>query len=281
MRPITGVLALWLLALAPALAAPGQQDKPDLDVATRAAAISVTIERDLKAHPGLAAHLLADGKRFVARARAASDEEYRTNRAWFVDEGRRRRWTYERVYQQRSVVAGRYVSIVRDDGTYTGGAHPNTQIDTILWDRARKKPISIRPFFAETADDGPTMTELARLVRATVTFAKYERWKDSRPDDEKKEITALTAAEQAEADEQLKERIAPRLTRIGPITLAPSTTPGKSSGLTVHYSPYDVDAYAAGPYTIFVPWEAFRKHLSPEGLAIFGGERPRSDEDTP
>lgn len=280
MRRIGSLAAvLLLLALSPALAAPAQQ-KPDIDVTTRAASISVTIEKELKDFPGLAADLIAEGKRFVARARAQSDEEYRINKDWFVDEGRRRRWTYERVYYFRSVVVNRYVSIVRDDGTYTGGAHPNSRAETILWDRNRKKRISVRPFFTEMADNGPTMTELARLVRASVILAKHNRWRDSRPDDEKKDITALTAAEKAEADEQLKERVAPKLTGIGPITLAPSTERGKSSGLTVHYSPYDVDAYAAGPYTIFVPWQAFRKHLSPEGAAIFGGERPKSDEDS-
>jgi hypothetical protein len=46
----------------------------------------------------------------------------------------------------RSVVADRYVSIVRDDYLDTHGAHPNTDVDTIIWDEAAKKRISIRPF---------------------------------------------------------------------------------------------------------------------------------------
>ena len=53
-----------------------------------------------------------------------------------------------------------------DDGTYTGGAHPNTRIDTILWDRDARKRISIRPFFIETADNGPTMNAMRRGVIA-------------------------------------------------------------------------------------------------------------------
>ena len=32
--------------------------------------------------------------------------------------------------------------------------------------------------------------------------------------------------------------------KIGPVTLAPSTAAGKSSGLTFHYAPYAVGAYA-------------------------------------
>src|SRR6185436_8834303 len=112
--------------------------------------------------------------------------------------------------------------------------------------------------------DGPTMTALAKLVRRAVAAKKRERWKEARPKDEKSN-PLLSAEELAEKDEQLKERVTPRLTKIGPITLAPSTLASKSSGLTVHYSPYDVDAYAAGPYTVFVPWSALKAHLSPEG----------------
>jgi hypothetical protein len=68
------------------------------------------------------------------------------------------------------------------------------------------------------------------------------------------------------------------LLKIGPISLAPSTEPGKSAGLTFHYSPYAVGAYAEGPYTVFVPWTAFAIHLSAQGVALFGGQRPANDK---
>ena len=51
--------------------------------------------------------------------------------------------------------------------------------------------------------------------------------------------------------------------------------PGKSSGLTFHYSPYAVGAYAEGSYTAFVPWRILRPYLTAEGLAIFGGDKPK------
>jgi hypothetical protein len=34
-----------------------------------------------------------------------------------------------------------------------------------------------------------------------------------------------------------------------------------------------------GFYTVFVPWTAFSQYLSPEGAALFGGERPQADAD--
>ena len=72
----------------------------------------------------------------------------------------------------RSVVDGRYVSIVRGDYEYTGGAHPNSTIDTILWDKSANKRISIRPFFTETADDGPTLKAMRQGVIASLNAEK-------------------------------------------------------------------------------------------------------------
>jgi len=31
---------------------------------------------------------------------------------------------------------------------------------------------------------------------------------------------------------------------------------------------------------VFVPWTALKPFLSPEGIAIFGGERPKGDDDS-
>ncbi len=264
--------AMLLLCAGGAFAQP--EEKPAIEIKTRAAEISVSIDRELKPFPGLAADLLAEGQRFAAKSRAEADAEYKTNRAWFKE----RRWTYERAYSLRSLVADRYVSILRDDGTYGGGAHPNSRADTILWDKTAKKRISIRPFFNEMADNGPTMTALARLVRIAVAVEKDERRSGELSEEEKKKPKPSAEKLVAE-DEQLRDAVQPRLLKIGPISLAPSTVAGKSSGLTFHFSPYDVDAYAAGPYTIFVPWTDLKAFLSPEGAAIFGGERPEKDKE--
>jgi Protein of unknown function (DUF3298) len=73
-------------------------------------------------------------------------------------------------------------------------------------------------------------------------------------------------------------RVSKRL-KIGAVTLAPSTVSAKSSGLTFHYPPYAVGPYAEGGYVAFVPWETLKPYLAPEGDKIFGGARPKSDED--
>src|ERR1700736_3858581 len=67
--------------------------------------------------------------------------------------------------------------------------------------------------------------------------------------------------------------------KIGAVTLAPSTEAGKSSGLTFHYPPYAVGPYVEGEYVAFVPWETLKPYLTPEGMKIFGGARPKGDDD--
>jgi hypothetical protein len=167
-------------------------------------------------------------------------------------------WTYERSYTIRSVVADRYVSILRSDYTNTGGAHPNSDVNTILWDRTAAKRISIRPFFTETADGGATLKAVAAAILTSLKAEKKARGAD-------------------ESDTDYVKSIEPKLLKLGAVTLAPSTAAGKSSGLSFHYPPYAVGPYAEGGYVAFVPWDQLKPYLTPEGTAIFGGARPNDD----
>ena len=248
---------------------------PQIEIKTKAAEISVTVDDALKGYPGLVDNLLAEGRTWATKMRADADKDRKENPESFQDD---KKWSLERSYTSRSVV-GHYVSILRNDYSFTGGAHPNTNIDTILWNAQARKRISIRPFFKETAGNGLTLTALAKLVQLAVVVEKATRLAsqdDSKKDGGKKEPTP-SPEDLLKDDSQVSEAIKPSLLKLGPVTLAPSTVKGKSSGLTFHFSPYDVDAYAAGPYTVFVSWEAFKAYLSPEGAAIFGGERPETD----
>jgi hypothetical protein len=170
-------------------------------------------------------------------------------------------WSVDRKYETRSVVDRHYVSIVRSDYADTGGAHPNSDVNTILWDSAANKRISIRPFFIETADGGPTMKAMVKAVLASLTAEKKKR----------------DAGETANND--WFKGVEPKLLKIGAVTLAPSTVAGKSSGLTFHYPPTAVGPYAEGEYTAYVPWETLKPYLTPEGVNIFGGARPKGGDD--
>jgi hypothetical protein len=245
------------------------ETKPQIEIRTKSVQVSVKIDPALRKFPGLFEDSLAEGKRWAERNRTEAAKAAREEPQFFR-EGRR--WTFERSYELLSEV-GRYISVLREDGTFTGGAHPNSHANTILWDRDARKRTNIRPFFRETADNGPTMTALARLASIAVAAEKLKR--DAINVDVPKE--KLTPERLAQLDGFIRESILPSLLKIGPIALARSTEAGKSSGFTFYYSPYAVGAYAEGEYTVFVPWTAFREYLSQEGAAIFGGQRPESD----
>jgi hypothetical protein len=239
----------------PAVAALAADPKPDAAIKTKKVEVSVFLDGKIKADPALAADCLAEGKAWVEKNRADAGKEQ--DPIMFRDGA----WSFERQYTTRSVVGEHYVSIVRSDYMDTHGAHPNSDVNTILWDTTQKKRISIRPFFTETAENGPTMTAMRKAVITSLNIEK------------KKRDTSETATAEWYKD------IEPKLLKIGAVTLAPSTEAGKSSGLTFHYPPYAVGPYVEGEYVAFVPWEALKPYLTPEGTRIFGGERLKGDDD--
>lgn len=253
-RRIGLIGAAACFAVAAAFAA---EPRPDAAIKNRNIDGSVLLDDKIKADPALAADCLAEGKKWLDKNAAEAAASRKQDPVMFRDGA----WTFERKYGVRSMVDGHYVSIVRSDYMNTGGAHPNSDVDTILWDTAAKKRISIRPFFTETADNGPTMTAMLKGVIASLNIEKKKR----------------DAAETATAE--WYKGLEPKLLKIGAATLAPSTEAGKSSGLTFHYPPYAVGPYAEGQYVAYVPWETLKPYLTPEGVKIFGGARPRGDDD--
>ncbi len=240
-----------------AVAAFAADKKPDAVIKNRNVDAKVLLDDKIKADPALAADCLAEGKKWLDKNAAEAATSRKQDPVMFRDGA----WTFERRYTVRSVVDGHYVSIVRSDYMNTGGAHPNSDVNTIVWDSTEKKRISIRPFFTETADGGPTMKAMLKGVIASLNVEKKKR----------------DAGDTATA-EWYKD-LEPKLLKIGAVTLAPSTVSGKSSGLTFHYPPYAVGPYAEGEYVAFVPWESLKPYLTPEGTKIFGGARPKGDDD--
>lgn len=257
----TFMRALAAAAVCGALFGPAHaaDPKPDAVVETKSIAARVFLDDKIKADAVLAANCLAEGKKWLGKNAAEAAASRRADPQFFKDGG----WDFERKYTLRSVVDDRYVSILRNDYMDTHGAHPNSGVDTILWDKASNKRISIRPFFTETAAKGPTMKAMVQAVIASLKAEKTKR-----------------DASETATDEWFKG-LEPNLLRIGAVTLAPSTEAGKSSGLTFHYPPYAVGPYAEGEYVAFVPWETLKPYLTTEGSRIFGGARPKGDAAEP
>nr|WP_152103748.1 RsiV family protein [Bradyrhizobium sp. TM102] len=253
--------ALAAAAVCSALFGPAHaaDPKPDAVIKTKSIEARVFLDDKIKADAALAADCLAEGKKWLDKNAAEAAASRKADPQFFKDGG----WDFERKYEIRSVVADRYVSVLRNDYMNTRGAHPNSDVNTILWDKADNKRISIRPLFTETADNGATMKAMVKAIIASLRTEKKKR----------------DAGETA-TDEWFKG-VAPSLLKVGAVTLAPSTEAGKSSGLTFHYPPYAVGPYVEGEYVAFVPWETLKPYWTAEGARIFGGARPKGDAEEP
>ncbi len=253
----------WHLALLIVLAVAGpviaaDEPKPVIAIEDKTIEASVVIDPALKAYPALYEKLLSSGKRQFDKARSEAAAEFKSTPDLFSDG---RKFFYKRTDRLRSAI-GPYISIVRSDDTYEGGAHPNHVVDTLLWDTQAARFINIKPLFKEMADGGPTLQRLAHLIRTALAVEKKAR-----------------DVEVADPDkDQWLSGVKPKITDIGGIALAPSTETGRSSGFIVYFSPYAVGAYAEGKYVVFIPYAAFQSTLSAAGLALFGGTRPRDDD---
>ena len=165
--------ALFLAGALIALSSPllAGEPRPDATLKNKAFEGTVYLDDEVKADPALAADSLAEGRKWIGKGAAGAESTRKQEPQLFRNGG----WSYERRYDFRSLVDGRYVSVVRNDYMNTGGVHPNSDVNTILWDQAAKKRISIRPFFIEAADGGPTMKAMLKAVIDSLSAEKKKR----------------------------------------------------------------------------------------------------------
>jgi len=216
--------------------------------------IDVRIEKTLSAWPKLYEKLVADGKKFGAENRDDTLKQWRDDKSLF----RNMAYSFSQVYRLRTA-AGPYVSVIIDQSEFTGGAHPNHGSTTLLWDREKNAEADFEKLFKDTANGSADMRTLSKLVLDALAAEKKAR-------DVPFDLTDMWFKDWK-----------PEYSQFGDPSLAPSTEPGKSSGVTFHFSPYAVGAYAEGDYTAFVPATALMPLLTPEAQKLFGGERPESD----
>ena len=172
-------------------------------------------------------------------------------------------------------MVGRYISVLRDDGTFTGGAHPNSYEDTILWDRDARKRINIRPLFRETADNGPTMTALARLARVAVAAEKIAR--DAINVDVPKE--KLTPERLAELDQFIvgwHQAVAAQDRADLARASRPRPARARASPSTIRLMLSALMPKVPTPCSC--PGRRSSRFCRSEGTAIFGGTLPESDK---
>jgi hypothetical protein len=233
--------------------------KPTLALKTKLLDGKVFIPDGLQRHAKLYAELMADGRRVLAEKSEDAVAAAKDDRVGFAHGP----WTFTRAYALR-VETGRFVSVSYVDDSYMGGAHPNYEIRTLIWDKDASRPATLGDILIDANDDGPTLRALAPQVRRALQSVKQAR--------------RIEVADDPQKDDWLKA-VAPRADAIGAPSLAPATVAGKSSGLTFHFSPATVGPYAEGSYVAFVPAADLKPYLRPEVAGMFAGNRPKTDPD--
>jgi hypothetical protein len=218
---------------------------------TAQAVVSLKLPASLAAQPDLHARLYDEGvkdlKRFADGAASAHAEDTEDT----VPYERNVKWT-------AADETSKLISLQKETFEFSGGAHPNTTLEAVLWDKALKKALQPGALFKTGVDyskldatlcDAITAAKKARLGTSFVAAGpdtwQCPKWKDST------------------------------------LALAPSTVAGKAGGLTFLFSPYAVGAYVEGPYEITVPQSAFRADLAPGYADEFAGSPTKTGDVTP
>jgi hypothetical protein len=140
------------------------------------------------------------------------------------------------------------VSLLAEISEFTGGAHPANSFQTVIWDNKKKAIIDPKALFLSGVNMQSVDTFLCRQIEA-------ER--------SKRLETPTTQASSGFTCPRLLD---------SHLTLVPSTIAGKIGGLTVSFAPYEVGAYAEGPYRILIAQNVFERYLDVTHTTEFGGD---------
>lgn len=145
------------------------------------------------------------------------------------------------------VETSRILSLKGFSYAFAGGAHGNTSVSTVLWNKVALERLEPASLFRANADLSPLDSALCKAINAAkAARATREGW----------DFDALTTCEHAVRED---------------FALAPGTTPGKAGGLIFLFAPYALGSYAEGGYEVVVPLEAFAALLSPDWTDQFAG----------
>ena len=216
--------------------------------------INLVLPEAIKPHPDLHARLYAEEMRKLRQFVEGAQGEL-TEAGAATD-----RPKYENtVTVTAAAETAKLFSLKRTTFDYSGGAHPNTLSNGILWDKALKRQIGLADLFRKGAD----MTALDQALCSAVNTAKRARVPDGPSITfDSTDFTCPRAATTA-------------------FVLTPGTVPGKAAGLTFLIGPYQVGPYAEGGYEIAIPATVFRSLLTTAYAGEFGGQLVRAGDVTP
>lgn len=164
-----------------------------------------------------------------------------------------RAWSYEIVFDERYAREPLY-SLLESKFTFTGGAHPNTDFDVVNFDVRTGAEFGLYDLFDDVAEGSPVLAAMSAYVRDDLAAQKSVRF-----------------GETIGADDESLDVVTPSAETFRLFTLEPAADAAGAAGLTVHFPPYAVGAYAEGSYEVFVPADVFVSHLNADYADAFGG----------
>ncbi len=232
----------------PAIAEVAESEGPiSITIDTEHITAAATIDEEIVSFaPALAARIKSELETALVKAKDAAEEEAEFD--FFMPHD------YQYDYK-KSARVGNVISVEYFNMFFTGGAHPNYLIGGIIHDRSKGQDIVPKNLLSESGEAAMKALLMEELAKMKQTRMSME------PED-----LPMLRGEVAE--------VFPVETDFwfGEVTLVPSTEAEKFGGLVVHYSPYDVGAYAEGSYEILVSAADAAPMLAPVFSGMFGGE---------
>jgi hypothetical protein len=196
----------------------------------------------------------------AADAKAQLIKDNAEFRAMLPNDPRDVELAYQAIWS-RAADAGKLASVRMDFYGYGGGAHPITDFDGRIFDKATGKRLSL----GEILNKPVALTGIPDALCKAIEVEKKAR---DLPFEDAGDPIYCTGPE-------------PSVQLEGPIVFATSTEAGKAAGLRYLFGPYAIGAYVEGPYVIDVPAAAFIKDVKPEYAAGFGGAFDPNDPKDP
>ena len=216
---------------------------------------ALTFEATFPDHPAgdpVIADLRRDAQRYLDRIRPNAEANWAEASA-----GRAPPWPWSVEIRWRETArAGDLVSLIGEAEEFTGGAHPNTMLDTHIAHVKTGDALVFNDLIQPNRQSSPAF-QIA--VCEALKAAKMEGLGAATIFDDP--IVCAGPRANVKLDEAV-------------IALAPSDKAGRFGGAYVLYAPYIVGAYAEGPFRLTVQQSVFAEDLRPQYRALFEGTAP-------
>ena len=223
----------------PATVAPLAFAKNDAD-----SSVTLTLPEPIKLFPELHTQLYNAGQQklldFMAQAHKGRAEEkaegmdvpaYSQSIAW-----------------QISAQSPRLLSLYAEENDFSGGAHPTSSFQALLYDKVKKDLINTATLFASGADLKPIDDYVCHQIETERSKRLQEPTTQAG--------SGFSCPHVADSK----------------LILIPSTLAGHIGAIDALYAPYEVGPYVEGPYEIRIPQSVLKPVLSSDFADQFGGD---------